>query len=67
MTHRSYDDPKDGVPSLTCGLDFRFCRAADKPKLTLDEFFNYVDFTDLKLAPDGQSWRTICWITPCML
>jgi len=48
-------------------LIFASARAADKPKLTLDEFFNYVDFTDLKLAPDGQSWRTICWITPCML
>jgi dipeptidyl aminopeptidase/acylaminoacyl peptidase len=29
--------------------------AADKPKLTLDEFFNFVDFPSVKLSPDGQS------------
>lgn len=29
--------------------------AADKPKLTLDEFFNSVDFTAVKLSPDGHS------------
>ena len=32
-----------------------FLRAADKPKLTLDEFFNYVSFDDVSLAPDGQA------------
>ena len=36
---------------LTCSLVF----AADKPKLTLDEFFNVVDFPAVKLSPDGQS------------
>jgi dipeptidyl aminopeptidase/acylaminoacyl peptidase len=30
-------------------------QAADKPKLTLDEFFNSVDITGVKLSPDGQS------------
>src|ERR1700730_17897015 len=29
--------------------------AADTPKLTLDEFFNYVDFNAIALSPDGQS------------
>jgi dipeptidyl aminopeptidase/acylaminoacyl peptidase len=29
--------------------------AADKPKLTLDEFFNSVGFTSVKLSPDGNS------------
>jgi dipeptidyl aminopeptidase/acylaminoacyl peptidase len=34
---------------------FAYAHAADKPKLNLDEFFNYVEFSDLKVAPDGQS------------
>src|SRR4029077_12967593 len=29
--------------------------AADKPKITLDEFFNGVDFTALKVSPDGHA------------
>jgi len=29
--------------------------AADKPKLTFDEFFNAVDFPAVKLSPDGQA------------
>jgi dipeptidyl aminopeptidase/acylaminoacyl peptidase len=29
--------------------------AADKPKLTLDEFFDSVDISDLQLSPDGHS------------
>jgi dipeptidyl aminopeptidase/acylaminoacyl peptidase len=29
--------------------------AADKPKLTLDEFFNYVDYPAIKLSPDGHA------------
>ena len=36
-------------------LPFTFARAAENPKITLDEFFNYVEFTGLKLSPDGQS------------
>src|SRR2546430_171206 len=27
--------------------------AADKPRLTLDEFFNFIGFTDVKISPDG--------------
>jgi dipeptidyl aminopeptidase/acylaminoacyl peptidase len=30
-------------------------QAADKPELTLDEFFNYIEFTSVKVSPDGQS------------
>jgi dipeptidyl aminopeptidase/acylaminoacyl peptidase len=30
-------------------------RAADKPKLTLDEFFDSVDISELRLSPDGHS------------
>jgi dipeptidyl aminopeptidase/acylaminoacyl peptidase len=45
------------VPFLFSLLD-----AADKPKLTLDEFFNSVGFSTVKISPDGQSvvigtWR----------
>jgi dipeptidyl aminopeptidase/acylaminoacyl peptidase len=29
--------------------------AADKPKLTLDEFFNAVDINGLRISPDGES------------
>jgi len=36
-------------------LVFTCAQAANKPKLTLDEFFNSVEFTALKLSPDGQS------------
>jgi len=32
-----------------------FASAADKPKITLDEFFNSVDFTAIRLSPDGHS------------
>jgi dipeptidyl aminopeptidase/acylaminoacyl peptidase len=34
---------------------FNFAHAADKPKLTLDEFFNYVDFLAVAISPDGNS------------
>jgi len=34
-------------------LAFNFAHAADKPKLTLDEFFDSVDFKSVKLSPDG--------------
>jgi dipeptidyl aminopeptidase/acylaminoacyl peptidase len=36
-------------------LAFNFAHAADKPKLTLDEFFNAVDFESVKLSPDGSA------------
>jgi acylaminoacyl-peptidase len=36
-------------------LPLNFARAADKPKLTLDEFFNWVEFDAVKLSPDGRS------------
>jgi len=29
--------------------------AADKPKLTLDEFFNYVEYPAIRVSPDGQA------------
>jgi dipeptidyl aminopeptidase/acylaminoacyl peptidase len=29
--------------------------AADKPKITLDEFFNYVEFSSVQISPDGNS------------
>jgi dipeptidyl aminopeptidase/acylaminoacyl peptidase len=43
---------------LACFLVFlalRFAHASDKAKLTLDEFFNYVEFDAVKLSPDGHS------------
>src|SRR5579863_2048347 len=36
-------------------LGATFSRGADKPKLTLDEFFDSVDISDLQLSPDGHS------------
>src|SRR5271170_3597987 len=41
--------------SLIALLPLNFARAADKPKLTLDEFFNWVEFDAVKLSPDGRS------------
>ena len=35
---------------LACAL-----YAAEKPKLTLDEFFNYVDILAVEVSPDGNS------------
>ncbi len=32
-----------------------FASAADKPKITLDEFFNYVEFHAVQISPDGHS------------
>ena len=32
-----------------------FAFAQDKPKLTLDEFFNSVSFTSVAISPDGNS------------
>ena len=29
--------------------------ATDKPKLTLDEFFNFVGLTDVEISPDGRA------------
>lgn len=36
-------------------LTLNSARAADKPKLTLDEFFDYVDILAVALSPDGHS------------
>jgi dipeptidyl aminopeptidase/acylaminoacyl peptidase len=41
--------------SLLTLLTLSFAQASSKPKLTLDEFFNYVEFDALKLSPDGRS------------
>ncbi len=40
---------------LLTALGLMSAHAADKPRLTLDEFFNSVDFTAVGLAPDGHS------------
>ena len=40
---------------LFLAICLHLAQAADKPKLTIDEFFNAVDFTAAKLSPDGQS------------
>ena len=36
-------------------LSLTIASAADKPKLTIDEFFNAVDFPSVKISPDGRS------------
>ena len=40
------------VMAVSCALNVV---AQSKPKLTLDEFFNAVDFTALEISPDGNS------------
>ena len=40
---------------LVVALSFASAHAADKPKLTLDEFFNSVEFKTVRLSPDGHS------------
>jgi len=42
-------------PVLFLLLAFTPVQAADKPKLTIDDFFNSVDFPSVKLSPDGRS------------
>ena len=37
------------------GLTTAISQATDKPKLTLDEFFNSVSFDSVKVSPDGHS------------
>lgn len=41
--------------SLATLLTFASTFAADKPKLTLDEFFNSVGFNSVEVSPDGRS------------
>jgi len=40
---------------LVVTLSLVSAQAADKPKITLDEFFNSVSFDGLKLSPDGKA------------
>jgi dipeptidyl aminopeptidase/acylaminoacyl peptidase len=42
---------------LVLSLLFMACAvfAIDKPKITLDEFFNYVDYNSVQISPDGNS------------
>jgi dipeptidyl aminopeptidase/acylaminoacyl peptidase len=40
---------------VVLGLALAVSSAAEKPKITLDEFFNYVGFTGLKMSPDGNA------------
>ncbi len=47
--------PKTLFFSLVVVLTIAFAQAADKPKLTLDEFFNYVEITSVRLSPDGKA------------
>ena len=43
------------LTSCVLGLISPALRAADKPKLTIDEFFNYVGYDSLKVSPDGSA------------
>ena len=36
-------------------LAANLAQSADKPKLTLDEFFNSVSFDAIKISPDGHA------------
>jgi Tol biopolymer transport system component len=42
------------IPALLLTLA-SFAFAADKPKITLDEFFNYVEFPSVQISPNGNS------------
>jgi dipeptidyl aminopeptidase/acylaminoacyl peptidase len=46
---------------LSVPFVFSLLDAADKPKLTLDEFFNSVGFSTVKISPDGQSVVIATW------
>jgi dipeptidyl aminopeptidase/acylaminoacyl peptidase len=41
--------------SFLAVLTLDFAHATDKPKLTLDDFFNYVDISAVAISPDGNS------------
>ncbi len=41
--------------SFIAAFTLNLALAADKPKLTLDDFFNYVDFLAVAMSPDGNS------------
>lgn len=43
---------------LSCFLTI-LTQAEDKPKLTLDEFFNYVSYDAVRLSPDGHALVTV--------
>jgi dipeptidyl aminopeptidase/acylaminoacyl peptidase len=43
------------LPCFFVVFTLNFVHAADKPKLTLDEFFNYVDVLAVVISPDGNS------------
>lgn len=43
------------LPLLVVLLSAGIAAATDKPKITLDEFFNYVDLTSVQISPDGNS------------
>ena len=43
------------LASALAYLTLSFAHASGKPKLTLDEFFNYVEFDAVTLSPDGRS------------
>ncbi len=51
LTHRPMTIRKPVLPLLCWLLILTSARAADNPKLTLDEFFNYVDFNGRKTVP----------------
>ncbi len=41
--------------ALLCVISSALAGQSAKPKLTLDEFFNSVDFPDVQVSPDGNS------------
>src|ERR1700741_4077170 len=48
-------NPKSVLFPLVALLTLTSAFAADKPKLTVDEFFNSVEITSVKISPDGNS------------
>ena len=43
------------LPLIVLLLSAGIAAATDKPKITLDEFLNYVDFPTVQISPDGNS------------
>ena len=51
----STHDEKNSLLFTFLAVAINLARASDKPKLSLDDFFNYVDILTVEMSPDGHS------------
>ena len=47
--------PRLLLTSCVLSLSFQTLWAADRPQITIDEFFNYVGYDSVKVSPDGRA------------